>query len=219
MANYPYSGGKKTPFTKKYQTNKLRCNERIRVHEVRVIGPEGKQLGVMLAREALKLAKEVGLDLVEISPTARPPVCRIIDYGKYMYEESKKSKSTKKSTATKLKEIKFRVNIEQHDYITKIRRAEAFLAKGFKLKITLFFRGREMEQKNRGFDIVKRAVGDLEQVGAPDYPSKMVGRNISITLSPLPERKRKLKFNTQQEVEEAKDEPEDDEAHESLNTE
>lgn len=172
------------------QSNKLRKNERIRAQEVRVISPKGDQLGVMPTKKALALAKEVGLDLVEVSATARPPVCRIIDFGKFMYEQSKKEKDKKTST-TKLKEVKFRVNIDQHDYMTKIRRAEGFLNKGNKLKITLMLRGREMEHKDIAFDTVNRAVHDLEGVGSADAPARLAGRNISTTMSPLPENRRK----------------------------
>ncbi|MGE9296531.1 MAG: translation initiation factor IF-3, partial [Puniceicoccales bacterium] len=139
--------------------------------EIRVIGPDGKQVGVMKTREALDLAKQAGFDLVEVSPNARPPVCRILDYGKYMYEQSKREKDSKKSqTASRLKEVKFRVRIEEHDYITKLRRAEQFLSKGSKLKVTLMFRGREMQHPELGFDVVKRAIKDLEHIALADSP-------------------------------------------------
>ena len=131
----------------KYQGKKyIRRNERIRALEVRLIGPDSKQIGVLPTNKALNLAKTHGLDLVEVSANARPPVCRILDFGKYKYELSKKSKDSKQQTA-KIKEVKLRVRIEQHDYMTKLRRAEDFLYKGHKLKMSLIFRGRENEHK------------------------------------------------------------------------
>ncbi|MGE9290137.1 MAG: translation initiation factor IF-3 [Puniceicoccales bacterium] len=175
-----------------YQSGPRR-NERIRVPEIRVVGPEGAMIGVMPTKKALDLAKSVGLDLVEVSPNSRPPVCRILDFGKYMYEQSKKQKESK-STSQKLKEVKFRVKIDTHDYMTKIRRAEDFLDKGNKLKLTLMFRGREMEHTNLGFETVKRAIKDLESMATADNEPRLAGRNISVTLSPLPSSRRKKKF-------------------------
>ncbi|MEM8549234.1 MAG: translation initiation factor IF-3 [Verrucomicrobiota bacterium] len=199
MGNLPFSGGGRRPGGNKrrhQQHRGPRKNERIRVPEVRVIGPDGKQIGIMQTREALTLAKNNGLDLIEISPTARPPVCRILDYGKYMYEQSKKEKENKSSSsAQKLKEVKFRVRIEEHDYMTKLRRAEAFLDDGSKLKMTLMFRGREMEHTELGFEVIKRAVEDLAHIATADAQAKLVGRNITLTMSPLPANKRKLKYN------------------------
>lgn len=172
----------------------LRKNERIRAREVRLIGPDGKQIGILATPDALKLARQHGLDLVEISPSAKPPVCRILDFGKYMYEESKKKKESHQST-TKVKEVKFRVRIEQHDYMTKLRHAEEFLFKGNKVKITLQFRGREMEHTGLGMDVVKRALSDLGHVGNADSDPRFAGRRIDVIMSPLPTAKRKLKFN------------------------
>ena len=171
----------------------LRRNERIRVPEVRVIGPDGKNYGIMAPREAMRIAKDAGLDLIEVSPTARPPVCRILDYGKFLYEESKKKKDSKQHT-TKLKEVKFRVRIDEHDFMTKIRRAERFLYEGNKVKLTLTFRGREMEHQELGFERVNMAAKTLEHVGSPDAPPKKVGRNVTMIVSPLPENKRHLTF-------------------------
>lgn len=199
MSRLPGSGGKR-PYRRNYNRGPRR-NDYIRASEIRVLGPSGQMLGVMATSEALKMAKEAGLDLLEVSPTARPPVCRILDYGKYKYEESKKTKDNKQ-TVHKLKEVKFRVRIDQHDFITKLRHAEEFMDKGSKVKMTLMFRGREMEHKEIGFDTVNRAVKELEHIGQPDSPPKLVGRNITLIMTPLPENKRKLKFNL--------DEPEDD---------
>jgi translation initiation factor IF-3 len=172
----------------------IRKNERIRAREVRLIGPDSKQIGVLPTNEALHMAKTHGLDLVEVSASAKPPVCRILDFGKYKYELSKKSKDSKQQSA-KIKEVKLRVRIEQHDYMTKLRHAEDFLYKGHKLKISLIFRGRENEHKELGFEIVKRALNDLLHVGHKDSDPKLAGRNVLVTLSPLPANKRALKYN------------------------
>ncbi|MGK0177087.1 MAG: translation initiation factor IF-3 [Lentimonas sp.] len=192
MAKYPNSRGR-------YQNRNrgpkgLRRNDRIRAPEVRVIGPEGTNLGVMLPKKALELAQGVGLDLIEISPGARPPVCRILDFGKYLYEESKKNKDAKQHV-TKLKEIKFRVRIDAHDFETKLRRAESFLDHGHKVKLTLQFRGRENEHRELGFERVKLAAKELSGVATTDSEPRLVGRQVTATLSPLPEHKRVLKFN------------------------
>jgi len=143
------------------------------------------------------LAKEVGLDLVEISGSARPPVCRILDFGKYMYEQSKRQKENKsKSTSsTKIKEVKFRVRIEEHDYMTKLRHAEEFLFRGAKVKISLMYRGRENEHKELGVEVLKRAARDLEGIAVMDSEPRISGRHASTVLSPLPAHKRKVKFN------------------------
>lgn len=192
MAKYPNSRGR-------YQSRNrgpkgLRRNDRIRASEVRVIGPEGTNLGVMPPKKALELAQKVGLDLIEVSPSARPPVCRILDFGKFLYEESKKQKDTKQHN-TKLKEVKFRVSIDLHDFETKLRRAEGFLNHGNKVKLTLQFRGRENEHRELGFERVNLAARELEGVATADSPPKLVGRQVTAILSPLPEHKRKLKFN------------------------
>ena len=176
---------------------RIRKNERIRAREIRVIGPDSKMIGVMSPADALQIAKRVGLDLVEISPKARPPVCRILDFGKYQYEQSKKEKENKhkKSTSGKVKEVKFRVRIENHDFMYKIKHAEEFLGKGFKVKLTLMFRGREMEHKDLGFETVNRAVKELEHIGHRDTEPRLSGRIISTMVSPLPEKDRVFKFN------------------------
>jgi translation initiation factor IF-3 len=175
----------------------VRKNERIRSREVRLIGPDGNQIGVVTKDEALAAAKKMGLDLVEISPNARPPVCRILDSGKFQYEQAKRQKENKSkgTSATKIKEVKFRVRIEEHDYMTKLRHAEEFLYKGNKLKLSLMFRGREMEHQDLGVEVVKRASNDLVHVGQADsYPRKS-GRHVSMTMTPLPSNKRQIKFN------------------------
>jgi translation initiation factor IF-3 len=192
MAKYPYSRGRHP--NRNRGPKGLRRNDRIRATEVRVIGPEGTNLGVMQSKKALELAKKVGLDLIEISPGARPPVCRILDFGKFLYEESKKQKESKQ-TSTKMKEIKFRVSIDQHDFETKLRRAEGFLYSGNKVKLTLQFRGREMEHSELGIQRVNLARDELEGVSTADMDARRVGRQVTMVLSPLPEGKRRLKYN------------------------
>ena len=172
----------------------IRRNHRIKTPTVRVISPEGKQLGILDTAKAINLALENGLDLVEVAPNATPPVCRIMDFGKYVYEEQKKH-SHAKSTASKIKEIEFTARIEQHDYETKLRHAEEFLDHGNKVKMRLKFRGREMAHTELGFNVMKRAVADLIGMGHPDSEPKLIGRNIHVMLTPLPVNKRKPKFH------------------------
>ncbi len=192
--------------------NYIRKNDKIRAREVRVIGSDGEMLGVMPPEEALKIAKAEGLDLVEVAANAHPPVCRILEFGKYKYELSKNKKNKEKS-AKRIKEAKFRPRIEEHDYVTKLRRSEKFLHQGNKLKITLMFRGREMEHIDIGMDVVKRAIQDLSGVGRPDDEPKLNGRFIMVNLSPLPQNKRILKYNS---VEEAESEVEEEDDSENL---
>jgi len=197
----------------RYQKNNKffgpRRNDRIRAPKIRVIGPDGSQIGIMTPYEALGIARKHGLDLLEVSPTAEPPVCRILDYGKYMYEESKRQKSHK-SSAPKLKEIKIRPAIDQHDLLTKIRNAEKFLYAGNKLKVTLMMRGREMEYKDLAFETIKKAIAELAHVGVKDSEPKLAGRNITATMSPLPQAQRKLKYSRDTD-----EMPEDDSAEDS----
>jgi translation initiation factor IF-3 len=188
---------RRSPRPRRNFVPRIRKNDKIRAREIRVIGPEGKQIGVMSPADALVIAKNAGLDLVEISPSARPPVCRILDFGKYQYELSKKEKESKhkKSSSGKMKEVKFRVRIEDHDFMFKIKHAEEFLGKGNKVKLTLMFRGREMEHKDLGFETVNRAVKELEHIGHRDTEPRLSGRMISTMLSPLPEKDRVYKYN------------------------
>jgi translation initiation factor IF-3 len=199
---------KKPGGNKRYQQNRnyIRKNDKIRAREVRVIGSDGVMLGVMPPEEALKVAKSEGLDLVEVAASARPPVCRILEFGKYKYELSK-NKRNKEKTSKRIKEAKFRPRIEEHDYMTKVRRSEKFLHQGNKLKITLMFRGREMEHINLGMDLVKQAIKDLSGVGKADDQPKLNGRFIIVTLSPLPKNQRSLRFNSLEDLE--TEEPDD----------
>lgn len=178
---------------------------------MRVInGVNNEQIGVMRLDEALRQARSMGLDLIEISPNAQPPVCRIVDFGKFRYDLAKQEKE-KRHTAGKVKEVKFRVNIDEHDYLTKIRHAEEFLDKGNKVKIHLQFRGREMAHQELGMQVVKRVKKDLATMGHVDMEPKLVGKAIGMTLSPLPAAKRKRKFSKAGEVDvdNLPDDPED----------
>jgi len=152
----------------------------------------------MKLQDALRRAQSIGLDLVEVAPTANPPVCKIVDFGKYRYDLSKQDKD-RKSTSSKLKEIKFRVNIDPHDYGTKVRHAEEFLDKGNKVKFQLQFRGREMSHKELGDELMRRLKEDLSTMGQVEMEPKLMGKSINMTMSPLPVNKRKRKFTVQGE--------------------
>jgi len=173
----------------------IRRNLRIKAAQVRVIDPDGNQLGVMSSDQAYKQAQQIGLDLVEVAPNATPPVCRILDFGKYIYEENKKTKSSK-SSAAKIKEIELTARIDPHDLMTKLTHGEAFLNEGNKVKLRLKFRGREMAHVEIGFAVVKKAIEELSSVGHPDSEPKLAGRNIMVMVSPLPANKRKLRLNS-----------------------
>lgn len=190
---------KQTKFPYKKQASNLpRKNKQIRAREVRVIGNDGKLIGILQLQQALQMAQNAGLDLVEISPKAQPPVCKILDFGKYMYEEGKKSKS-QKTTATKLKEIKLGASIEQNDFLTKLRQAESFLFKGNKVKLYINLKGRQMSAPQLGIDVVQRMVDELKNVGLPDAKITHSGRNIFVLLTPLPATKRTLVFGKKDE--------------------
>jgi len=149
--------------------------------------------------EAIRRARSIGMDLVEIAPNAQPPVCRIVDFGKFRYDLAKQEKE-KKHVVGKVKEIKFRVNIDEHDYLTKVRHAEDFLDKGNKVKVHLQFRGREMAHQDLGLLVVKRVKEDLSGMAHVDMEPKLVGRAIGMTLSPLPANKRHRKFSKHGEI-------------------
>jgi translation initiation factor IF-3 len=171
-----------------------------------ILAATNEQLGVMRLDDAIRRARGLGLDLVEIAPNAQPPVCRIVDFGKFRYDLAKQEKD-KKHTVSKVKEVKFRVNIDAHDYLTKIRHAEDFLDKGNKVKIQLQFRGREMAHQNLGLLVVQRVRDDLAGMAHVDMEPKLVGRAVGMTLSPLPANKRHRKFTKHGEILEP--EPED----------
>lgn len=170
-----------------------------------IIAATNEQAGVMKLSDALRRAQQLGLDLVEVAPNADPPVCRIVDFGKYRYEIAKHEKDKKAST-TKLKEVKFRVNIDDHDYYTKIRRAEQFLDKSNKVKVQLQFRGREMAHQELGFELMTRVKSDLNTMSAVEMEPKLMGRSINMTLSPLPANRRKRRWTTEHDEELGEDE-------------
>ncbi|HCF93576.1 MAG TPA: translation initiation factor IF-3 [Verrucomicrobia bacterium] len=163
-----------------------RINHRIRVREVRTIDADGKQLGVLPTREALALARKQNLDLVEVAATAKPPVCKIMDYGKFRYEQTKKTKEARKNqTATRVKEIKFHANIDEHDYQTKLKKAQDFLSGAVKVKCNLLLRGRERAHSDIGMALMQRFMNDLTDVAIAEMRPKMIGRSIHMMLGPI----------------------------------
>lgn len=180
-----FAGGRRTDFRGRGSFSGPRINERIRVPRVRVIAADGEQLGIMAPLDAYKIAVEQGYDLVEISPTADPPVCKIMDYGKYKYEEQKKKQeSKKKQIVVTVKEIKLRPNIDTHDYDFKMKHIRRFLAQKDKAKVTMQFRGREMMYVDRGKAVLNKIIKDVEDLGAPEKAPKMEGRSLSVIVQP-----------------------------------
>jgi translation initiation factor IF-3 len=168
-----------------------RVNGKIRSREVRVIGDDQKNLGVISLSEAINLARARGVDLVEVNPNAVPPVCRLVDFGKFRYEQAKREKESRKHQhANKVKEIQLSPNIDPHDFAVKQQHAVDFLCDDMKVKVTLRFRGREMAHKEFGFQQVEKLVQSLTPFGHPDAPPKLIGKGINVILSPLPRAKR-----------------------------
>jgi len=181
----PYSSRNSSP------ASFIRINGKIRAREVRVIGIDGKQLGVMALNDALQLARQNGVDLVEIAANATPPVCRVVDFGKFRYEQAKKDKESKKHQhASTVKEVQLSPRIDPHDLAVKVGHAIDFLCEDMKVKVALRFRGREMQHTEFGFQVVKKFIAELESFGHPDFAPKLVGRGISLMISPLPRNKR-----------------------------
>ncbi len=169
----------------------VRVNGKIRAREVRVIGIDGKQAGILSLSEALNLARANGVDLVEIAPTATPPVCRVVDYGKYRYEQAKKEKESKKHQhASTVKEVQLSPRIDSHDLSVKIGHAVDFLCEDMKVKVTLKFRGREMAHTEFGFQVVRKFLAEIAPYGQPDFEPKLIGKGINVMISPLPRNKR-----------------------------
>jgi translation initiation factor IF-3 len=169
------------------RTPEVRINERIRVPQVRVIGDDGSQVGVLPVREALSMAQAKGLDLVEVSPTARPPVCRIMDFGKFKYEQSRKArKARKKQHVTHLKEIKMRPKIDEHDYTFKMNHAREFLGERDKVKFTIMFRGREMAHQEIGHKLMARIIADLGESATVETSARSEGRTLTMVVMPKP---------------------------------
>ena len=169
----------------------VRVNGKIRAREVRVIAIDGKQLGVLPLGEALNLARSSGVDLVEIAANAVPPVCRVVDFGKFRYEQAKKDKESKKHQhANKVKEVQLSPKIDPHDLGVKIEHAIDFLCEDMKVKVTLKFRGREMAHTEFGFQVVQKFLAEIAPFGHPDFQPKLIGRGINVMISPLPRNKR-----------------------------
>jgi len=177
-------------------TTELRVNDRIRVPEVRLVGPGGEQVGIVRIEDALRLAAEADLDLVEVAPTARPPVCRLMDYGKFKYETAQKARESRRNqTNTIIKEMKLRPKIDQHDYATKKGHVVRFLKAGDKVKITIMFRGREQHRPELGYRLLQKLAADVEELGVVEAHPRQDGRNMTMVLGPL-----KKKSEAQAEV-------------------
>ena len=174
------------PFTDKRSVKSfIRTNEKIRAREIRVIDENGEQLGIMVPFDALKIARERSLDLVEISPNAVPPVCRIQDYGKYLYEKDKSDRAArKKQKVIVIKEVKFSVTVDEHDYQTKKNQAVRFLGEGDKVKASLRFRGRQMAHRDLGYKIVNRLIMDIGPAGIVEFMPRMEGTTLHAIIAP-----------------------------------
>lgn len=178
----------------KPEEEKVRVNWRIRVPEVRVVNDDGQQLGIMATDAARDIAARIGLDLVEISPNAKPPVCKIMDYGRYKYELKKKASSAKKTQhQSQLKEVKLRPQIDEHDLVFKLNNAKRFLLDGDKVKTTVMFRGREIVHTQLGRDLLEQVVDRLEGVAKPESAPQMEGRTLSMILAPDKDGIRRIK--------------------------
>lgn len=169
----------------------VRVNGKIRAREVRVIAVDGRQLGVIPLTEAINMARHLGVDLVEIAATATPPVCRLVDFGKFRYEQAKKDKESKKHQhASTVKEVQLSPRIDPHDLGIKLTHAIEFLCEDMKVKIALKFRGREMAHTEVGFQVINKFLADIASYGQPDFQPKLIGRGINVMISPLPRNKR-----------------------------
>lgn len=174
-----------------------RINERIRVPEVRLVGPNGEQVGIVRIEDALRLAGESDLDLVEVAPQARPPVCKLMDYGKYKYESAqKKRESRRNQQQTVIKEQKLRPKIDEHDYETKKGHVVRFLGQGHKVKVTIMFRGREQSRPELGFRLLQRLSDDVAELGNVETAPKQDGRNMTMVLAPTKNAKQRAKAQT-----------------------
>jgi translation initiation factor IF-3 len=172
-------------FDKRAAKSFIRINDRIRAREVRVIDENGEQLGILQPFEALRIARERGLDLVEVSPTAVPPVCRIQDYGRFLYEKEKSERAAKKKQKViVVKEVKFSVTVDEHDYQTKKNKAVNFLTGGDKVKASLRFRGRQMAHRDLGYNIINRLIQDIGEAGIVEFMPRMEGTILHAILAP-----------------------------------
>lgn len=163
----------------------MKYNHQIRASKVRLIGIDGKQVGVVSLQEALKMAEEEGVDLVEVVPTAEPPVCKVIDFGKFRYDQTKRKKEGKKAQhQVKVKEVKFKPNIDTHDFDFKLKQAKGFLEKGNKVRVVCSFRGREMLHRDIGEKVFAKFIESLEEFGTAEAMPKLMGRMLSTTVAP-----------------------------------
>ena len=170
---------------KEQHISEPRINDRIRVPEVRLVGPNGEQVGIVRVEDALRLADEAGLDLVEVAPTARPPVCKLMDFGKYKYEADMKAREARKNQSnTILKEIRFRLKIDPHDYATKKGHVVRFLSAGDKVKVMIMFRGREQSRPEMGFRLLQRLAEDVSDLGGVESSPRQDGRNMVMVIGP-----------------------------------
>lgn len=171
--------------TQKQTPPRVRINQHIKAPEVRLIGPDGQQVGIMSLKEALERAQEANLDLVEVAPQANPPVCRIMDYGKYKYQQSKKlQEARRRQTTIQVKEIKVRPKIEEHDMGFKIRNIRRFLADRDKVKVTVIFRGRELAHQDRGYRLLQQMMEALADVGQVEQEPRHEGRTLFMVIAP-----------------------------------
>ncbi|MDH3426574.1 MAG: translation initiation factor IF-3 [Acidimicrobiia bacterium] len=172
----------------------LRVNDKIKAQEVRVVAPDGSQIGVKTKEEALWLANQLDMDLVEVAPEAKPPVCRLMDYGKFRYEQSVKNRESRKNQVkTVIKEVKYRPKIDDHDFDTKNKKAVSFLMEGHKVKVTMMFRGREVTHPEFGRALLDRMVAELEGIAVVETPPSLEGRNMTMLLAPDPKAKARRK--------------------------
>lgn len=179
------SSCQQTATIKEQLINEPRVNDRIRVPEVRLVGPEGEQVGVVRVADALRLAEEAGLDLVEVAPNARPPVAKLMDYGKYKYEAAQKAREARRNQAnTVLKEIRFRLKIDDHDFETKKGHVERFLNGGDKVKVMIMFRGREQSRPEMGVRLLERLAEEVGDLGVVESAPRQDGRNMTMVLAP-----------------------------------
>ncbi len=170
---------------KEQHISETRINDRIRVPEVRLVGPNGEQVGIVRVEDALRLAQEADLDLVEVAPNARPPVAKLMDYGKFKYEADMKARDARRNQAhTVLKEIRFRLKIDEHDYNTKKGHVERFLKGGDKVKVMIMFRGREQSRPEMGMRLLQRLADDVEELGHVESSPRQDGRNMTMVLGP-----------------------------------
>jgi len=196
VSGWPRTAPCDPPHDKEFRISDPRTNDRIRVPEVRLVGPAGEQIGVVRIEVAMRLAQEADLDLVEVAPNSKPPVVKIMDYGKFKYEAAQKAKEARRNQAnTILKEVRFRLKIEAHDYITKLKRAEGFLKEGDKVKAMILFRGREQSRPEQGVRLLRKFAEDVAEFGTVESSPTIDGRNMTMVVAP---HKNKSEVKTEQ---------------------